>query len=189
LNIEKLKNPLYKNIKTNVVIDTKVKKDFVLTKSVEKNLTNPDSSNKKNGSAKYKNNIHNAAVVHDNTFDSKRGANNRSISKINYIDEEIDYSPLLPRGRSLLISTPYKESQTRKEFEENLKNKEKWISKKGFVNKYNPKNMNNYYEIPTYIWQSPPAISIHRHQFRNVNKEKWVGKKEFLFKNSNDLII
>lgn len=173
MNIEKIKNPLYKNVKTNVVIDTKHKNEAEGKLKLPQKISMDKSVNKNNVS-----------------IESLKGETSpKSINKIENISNEEYCSPILPRGKPLLISTPYGSSPTRKEYEENLKNKEKWMNKKGFINKFNSNNKKYYFELPTYVWQSPPAIAIHKYQYRDVNKEKWISKKEFAYKNSHDLII
>ena len=174
MNLEKFKNSLYKNIKTNIVIDTK---------SV--NLDNSETKLKKNEKTfeEKKQKEINASIESNKQISSPI-----SVSKSQSYDIDLNYSPLLPRGKSLLISNPYGASQTRLEYEENLKNKQKWLNINGFVNKF-PKSLNNYIEMPTCIWQSPASVPVHKYQYRDVNREKWVSKKEFIYKNSNDLII
>ncbi len=174
MNLEKFKNSLYKNIKTNIVIDTKVVKNDNSDTKLKNKEKNVEEKKHKEISASIESN--------------KQISSPKSVDKIQNYDVDLNYSPLLPRGKSLLISNPYGASQTRIEYEENLKKKQKWLNKNGFVNNIS-KHLNNYIEMPTCVWQSPAAVPIQKYQYRDVNREKWVSKKEFIYKNSHDLII
>jgi len=63
--------------------------------------------------------------------------------------------------------------------EENRKNKEQWLNKKGF-NPYISKNtiIKNSHMIDHISWQEP--AQSNKFNFRSVEKTKWVGKRDFM---------
>ncbi len=70
-----------------------------------------------------------------------------------------------------------------------MRNKEKWLVKKGFDSNFGRLDVEKKSIIPNYVFRSPPKIPLHNYQFREVNKDRWINKKEFLYKNSKDLVI
>jgi hypothetical protein len=70
-----------------------------------------------------------------------------------------------------------------------LKNKEKWLYKKGFEVNFAKLDMEKKTVIPNYVFRSPAKIPLQKYKFREVYREKWIDKKEFMYKNSNDLVI
>jgi hypothetical protein len=70
-----------------------------------------------------------------------------------------------------------------------LKNKEKWLYKRGFDHNFAKLDIEKKTVIPNYVFRSPPKVPVQNYQFREVNKDKWINKKEFAYKNAHDLVI
>lgn len=69
-----------------------------------------------------------------------------------------------------------------------LKNKEKWIHKKGFKVKLGTFELEKGLEIPNYVRQSPSKINPSTYLFREVNKNKFVGKGDFVYRSNSEYI-
>jgi hypothetical protein len=112
--------------------------------------------------------------------------------KNSYLDlftSESDYTNKLPRGRSVRNSTPYIPKH-KVIYEEYLKNKERWINKKGFSTNVAKLDLEKKSVIPNYVFVTPAKIPLQKYQFRDVHKEKWVDKKNiFSYKNHHDLVL
>lgn len=88
--------------------------------------------------------------------------------------------------KSLRNSSPYVQ-QERIHYLELLKNKEKWIDKKGFQFHLGTVELEKKLEIPNYVRQSPSKYNPNLYQFRELDKKKFVGKGDFIYKNSRDI--
>jgi len=70
-----------------------------------------------------------------------------------------------------------------------MKNKEKWIDKKGFKVRYgNSSDLEKNFEIPNYVRQTPSKINPSNYLFREVDRSKFVGKGDFVYRNNNEFI-
>lgn len=65
------------------------------------------------------------------------------------------------------------------------KEKEKWITKKGFDNRkiFYPPNF-----ISNYVFTSE-GKSLNDFRFREIEKKKWLDEKGFVYKNGKDLLL
>jgi len=92
----------------------------------------------------------------------------------------------LKKSSPLRISQPYMDHYTfNRVFNPVYKEKQKWITKKGFDNKigaFHP----NY--IENYVVQSQ-GTKAQDVKFRDVKKEKWLYKEGFNYKNGDDYLI
>lgn len=84
-------------------------------------------------------------------------------------------------------SSPYVQPE-RIYFIELLKNKEKWIDKKGFKMNLATAELERKLEIPNYVRQSPSKTNPHTYLFREVDKSKFVGKGDFVYRSNMDFI-
>jgi hypothetical protein len=149
------------------------------------------------GNNPIKNNSLNNIKPISNKFLEGSSKGNLSKSVINSLKSEklrdsiaIDneYSKLLPRGKALRISTPYIPNP-KKEYQEYLKNKGKWLIKKGFEVNFTKMDVEKQTIIPNYVFMSPPKIPLYKHQFRDVEKDKWINKNSFVYRNPHDLVL
>lgn len=186
----------------NVIIAKNKKIKFDISKvkdnelALEETSINNDSTN--NDSLKNSNSISNNKILNRCNFDKSERENissNYNNKKIMKILPLIKENKLKPYKRKELIfknlenvlknintkynriSTPYM-STYENNIIQDLKSKEKWINKDGFISTAT-KNINNsciYNYIPNYINISsskPPLL----HKFREVDKSKWINKK------------
>lgn len=71
---------------------------------------------------------------------------------------------------------------------EYLKEKEKWLNRRGFDVNVKKLNLEKKTMIPNYVYVSP-GCPVYKHRFRDVNKNKWINNQEFVYKNPHDLIL
>jgi hypothetical protein len=69
-------------------------------------------------------------------------------------------------------------SEEQKYLKERIKDKIKWINKKGFFNFVGKASSNKSYVIKNYVSQTPSLPPI-LHNFRPINKSKWIIKDDF----------
>ena len=69
-------------------------------------------------------------------------------------------------------------SEEEKYLKERIKDKIKWINKKGFFNFVGKASSNKSYVIKNYVVQTPSLPPI-LHNFRPINKSKWIIKDDF----------
>jgi hypothetical protein len=187
INQEIYDNPFYAY--TNC--DLKFKKKFNL---ISKNHSTPSIINQ---SKYYKNNnnINNNKLLssHKNNFNNKSYKNlnllknfslesyyNLSTNKSNNINSynhkhwENIYSKA---GVITNDGSPYI-SEEQKYLKERIKDKIKWINKKGFFNYVGKASSNKSYVIKNYVSQTPSLPPI-LHNFRPCDKSKWIIKDDF----------
>lgn len=182
INLEKLRNSLYIKVRTNISVDTR--------KDISKKMFNDGKAKNKEKSI---DNLPNKNILASSTVTdipiSKMNKKSDNIFKTeNNLTMINDYSPILPRGKTLRTLIPY-DNKSKRIHEEYLKNKEKWLVKKGFEVNFGKIDIEKKSVIPNYVFRSPPKIPILKYQFRDVNKDKWINKNSFVYKNSHDLVI
>lgn len=70
-----------------------------------------------------------------------------------------------------------------------MKNREKWIDKKGFKVRYgNSADLEKQLEIPNYVRRSPTKVNPSTYLFREVDKSKFVGKGDFVYRKNSEFI-
>lgn len=175
LNLEKIKNPLYAKVKTNIQLD--VKKE-ILHKNTNSKLKKDDN----------KQGIKSPNLLTSPKYEKKITNSNSVLNKDSIEDYYYDYTPKLPRGKTLRTSSPYI-PESKRQFQEYVRNKEKWLSKKGFTTNVAKLDLERKSIIPNYVFVSPAKIPLHKYQFRDIHKEKWVDKKTFAYKNPSDLVL
>ncbi len=157
---------LYKNIETNITVDAK--KEY-----------------------KKINNQLNKSTLNTKKYETdERGLANSVSHKGRKLPELTidDYTHNLPRGKMLQNSVPYG-IESRRNYEEYLRKKEKWLIKKGFENNFGRADAEKRSIIPNYVFITPSRVSLHKYNFRDVHKDKWLNKNSFEYKNSGDLIL
>jgi hypothetical protein len=197
LNLEKIKNPIYLKIRTNITVDAR--KEVIRKASATHKKCN--SQEKKKSEGKDNKEVKTKQAGNNNlSIDtgspkklkkisiSNSNRDSSSVLKTETSPLSVDYSINMPRGKTLRTSTPYK-TESKRNYEEYLKNKEKWLIKKGFDFNFGKLDFEKKTIIPNYVFVSPSKIPIFRYQFREVNKDKWINKSPFIYKNSHDLVI
>jgi hypothetical protein len=179
--MEQVKNSLYKKLRTNIIIDA------VVDEKKKEDLKTKDYSHEKD---LYKSISRPRLTEADKSIDKSTIGSNKSISKRKkqYYNYENDYTAVLPRGKSIRSSEPVQDYR-RMNFEEYMKQKEKWVDKRGFMAGQNTKDLQMKYVIPNYVHLTPGAFLPQRHELRKINKEAWVTKKNFSYRNAKDLVL
>ena len=181
INQEIYDNPYYAYTNCNL----KFKKKINL---LNKNHSTPSIINKSNYN---KNNY----KLYKSDFKNKSFKNNNNISK-NFLSLDSYYN--MSTIKSNIINSyshkhweniyskagvitndgsPYI-SEEEKYLKERIKDKIKWINKKGFFNWVGKATSNKSYVIKNYVSQTPSLPPI-LHNFRPINKSKWIIKDDF----------
>ena len=146
------------------------------TKNEKENNENKEGQKKKNKSKNIKNDIYNIDAKNNqylNLLLSKSlHFNRRNINK--YLNPD---NNKLKIYESIFLGGPYINKYELAK-EENRKNKELWLNKKGFVPYIGHQTiLKNGKMIDNILFKEP--MQDHKINFRSVEKTKWVGKHDF----------
>ena len=173
LKLLQIEKSNFSNINCNLKIN--VKNPNKEKENNEKKETNEDQK-KKIKNKNIKNEIYSIDAKNNqklNQFLNKSlHFNKRNINKYTNPD-----SNKMKIYESIFLGGPYI-NQYELAYEENRKNKELWLNKKGFVPYIGHQTiLKNAHMIDNILYKEP--LREHRVNFRSVEKTKWVGKHDF----------
>ena len=179
LKLLQIEKSNFSDLKINLII--KVKNPFLEKQKHDKNEKETNEEKNKRREKKFKTNIT------DDIFniDTKNNPSlNKLLSKsLNFSRKNINKCSNPENNKfkvyeSIFLGGPYL-SKLDMIQEENRKNKEQWLNKKGF-NPYISKKtiLNNSYKMGNILFDEP--AQDNKFKFRSVQKSKWVGKRDFI---------
>jgi len=182
INLEKVKNPLYSKIRTNLVLDVK-KVSKVSPKKTHKLQTTENSLDVSAISPGLNNDPNTRFFRLNNQVSKSQNFKELAVFEhFNKIQDENIKHKLLKKhyknAKFVSLASPYmsEEDRYRKEY---LVNKQKWVEKKGFflaAQKSNIKEIHNFVNLGDF------GGSPLNHQFRDdgtKDKKRWLNQKNF----------
>ena len=177
LKLLKIESNNFSDLKINLII--KVKNPFL---EKQKQAKTDRENNEDNKKEKKKIKINKTDIFNIDTKNNP--CLNKLLSKsLNFSKKNINKctnpeNSKLKIYESIFLGGPYL-NKVELIKEENRKNKEQWLNKKGF-NPYISKNtiLKNSYKMGNILFDEP--AQDYRFKFRSVQKSKWVGKRDFI---------
>jgi len=181
LKLLQIENPNFSGLNCNLIIKIKntnkekgkIEKD---NNENQENQENKEGQKKKTKNKNLDNEIFNIDAKNNQTLNKNLGKslnfNKKNLNK--YINPE---NSKLKIYESIFLGGPYINKYELVK-EENRKNKEKWLNKKGFVPYISHQTLlKNSHMIDNYLYKE--KMQDNKISFRSVEKNKWIGKHDF----------